>query len=124
MKPLSRWAITCMGCALLAGACTNSAGMLQPGDPCTVYRLYATISPDSAALAVGDTVTFTAARTANQPCSSSDITPANFRWYVLDTSVANIDSLTGHLVAKIPGTTFVELGTARADLNSAKIEVH
>lgn len=89
------------------GACGGSTGVPFVGDPCTLRRPYAIVSPDSAAVAVGDTVSFHAVLGPDQTCAPPNLTPARFRWSVLDTMVAHVDSLTGLLLAKAPGSTYL-----------------
>lgn len=121
-----RTPLAILALALSLGACNESTGVPSCGDPCTVQRPYAIVSPDSAAVAVGDTVSFHAALAPDQTCGPPGLTVARFRWSVLDTAVAHVDSLSGVFLGKAPGGTYLFVVDAQTgtDLSFVKVSVH
>lgn len=80
------------------GGCSSSP--LFP-DRCTVF--VATISPPAPSLAVGDSLTLTAAYTGAVACQP-DVPASELHWSSSDTAVAPVDSLRGVVRARQAGT--------------------
>lgn len=112
--------------ALASGACTEATGVPAFGDPCTLHRSYAVVSPDSAVMAVGDTLSFHAALAVDQTCAPAGLTVARFRWLVLDTAVADVDSMSGHFIGRALGSTYLFVVDAQtgAQLSDVRVSVH
>ncbi|HET7023791.1 MAG TPA: hypothetical protein VFI39_01130 [Gemmatimonadales bacterium] len=111
---------------LLVGACSGSTGVPVVGDPCTVNRPYAIISPDSAVVAVGDTLSFHATLGPDLTCAPPGLTVARFRWSAQDTTVAEVGLLNGHFLGRAPGATYLgvfDVVTGR-DLGFVRVSVH
>jgi len=105
---------------LLAAACS---GELVNPDRCNI-RL-AVISPDPAALNVGETVTLQAQLTEAPACLPADAQPANLRWASDNPTVASIDPVSGRVTAVGAGTAQINLLTAvtHTFLTQSSVEV-
>jgi hypothetical protein len=96
--PVLAFPLVMAGLAMLFGC--RSAPLFP--DRCTV--LIATISPNPPALSVGDSVTLTAAYTGAVECQP-DAPASALHWTSSDPTVAPVDSLSGVVRARAPGTT-------------------
>ena len=84
----------------LLGLCGCNSPTLFP-DRCTVAVV--TVSPPAPSLAVGDSLTLTAAYTGAVACQP-DVPASGLHWSSSDTAVATVDSLRGVVRARQAGT--------------------
>lgn len=107
MRPGSRLALAALAAILVIAACDSGRGVGE----CTATM--ANIQPDSAVIAVGDTVTLSLISLTGS-CLPSDTSAAVMRWIVpvgVDTGVVHVDSLSGLVTGLAPGKTHIQLMT-------------
>jgi hypothetical protein len=105
LRSSRRWLGLIVGGLPVLAGCADSPVM---PDRCNI-RL-AVISPDPATLTVGQELTLEAQLTASASCLPADADAGNLRW-ASETTVAAVDSVSGHVKALRAGTTQVSLKT-------------
>lgn len=90
--------------ALLLTSCST-----EPSTPDVCNVPLAAVTPESAHLAVGDTVLAEAALLGPPQCRPIGMTLRAMRWMASDSSIARVSAIKGYVVAKAPGQAVISL---------------
>lgn len=100
----SRRAGACLLAMTLAAACST-----EPSTPDSCTGPPVAVTPDSASLAVGDTLVAQAAFVGPVVCRPINMTLRAMRWMASDSTIARVSAIKGYVVAKGPGDAVISL---------------